>query len=378
MMPPRAQAGDVPWRPSLLVIGVAGLCMAQMALQAQSAWGQLVGRLHLFPVLAAALWFGWRGGAGCAVASSFSLAAVYTGQQVPFSAQLLMEGALLLTTGIAVGAFAGRESRRASEYLRVVDELRAAHQELQDNFEGMKRAERLFAVGQLSAGLAHEIRNPLASLSGAAGMLRRSPDATARQVELLEIIEKECHRLNRMLTSFLEFARPRTPQAKLTAVEPILDGVIGLASHAIGRKKITLRKSIEPGVPAMHCDAEQLQQVLLNMVINAIQASEDGDSILLQARVSHDRVWLDVRDEGCGVKPEHVDRLFDPFFTTKEAGTGLGLPVAHEIVRSIGGVLKVTHNPDRGMTFSVGLPFEDTGASNTSSRPRMNGMEVDT
>lgn len=128
----------------------------------------------------------------------------------------------------------------------------------------------------------------------------------------------------------------------------------------------------------MHCDAEQLQQVLLNMVINAIQASEDGDSILLQARVSHDRVWLDVRDEGCGVKPEHVDRLFDPFFTTKEAGTGLGLPVAHEIVRSIGGVLKVTHNPDRGMTFSVGLPFEDTGASNTSSRPRMNGMEVDT
>jgi signal transduction histidine kinase len=127
----------------------------------------------------------------------------------------------------------------------------------------------------------------------------------------------------------------------------------------------------------MHCDAEQLQQVLLNMVINAIQASEDGDSIVLQARVGQDKVWLDVRDEGCGVKPEHVDRLFDPFFTTKESGTGLGLPVAHEIVRSIGGVLKVTHNPDRGMTFSVGLPFDSNEGTNAGTRPRTNGTEVD-
>jgi signal transduction histidine kinase len=377
MMPERAPEGAFPWQLGVLAVTLAGLSAALMALHPHSPWGQFVGRLHLFPVLAAALWFGWRGGAACALASWLSLAAVYTWEQAPVSLQLLLEGALLLGTGIAVGVFTGRESRRAREYLRVVEELRAAHQELQDNFEGMKRAERLFAVGQLSAGLAHEIRNPLASLSGAAGMLRRSPDATARQVELLEIIEKECQRLNRMLTSFLEFARPRTPQARLTAVEPILTGVIGLASHAIGRKKITLRKSIEPGVPEMHCDAEQLQQVLLNMVINAIQASEDGDSIVLQARVGQDKVWLDVRDEGCGVKPEHVDRLFDPFFTTKESGTGLGLPVAHEIVRSIGGVLKVTHNPDRGMTFSVGLPFDSNEGTNAGTRPRTNGTEVD-
>lgn len=376
MMPRSAFAEARFWRLGLLAVSIAGLCLGIVAAEPDSPIAQFLQRLFLFPVLAAALWYGWRGGAACAAIASVCLIVVSMRLQITLTGPLL-EAALLLSTGVAVGVFAGRESRRAHQYRRVVDELRAAHQELQDNFEGMKRAERLFAVGQLSAGLAHEIRNPLASLSGAAGMLRRSPDATARQVELLEIIEKECQRLNRMLTSFLEFARPRAPQARLTAVEPILDGVIGLASHAIGRKKITLRKSIEPDVPEMHCDAEQLQQVLLNMVINAIQASEDGDNIVLQARTAQDRVWLDVRDEGCGVKPEHVDRLFDPFFTTKESGTGLGLPVAHEIVRSIGGVLKVTHNPDRGMTFSVGLPFQANDGINAVARPRSNGMEVD-
>lgn len=351
-------AGVPLWRIGLLALAILALLLSAAALSPASTWGRLAERMLVFPVLAAALWFGWPGGAATALGSTLGLSLAYSHTQLPWFPQLVVEALILHATGVAVGLFSARESRRAREYLRVVEELRGAHRELQENFEGMKRAERLFAVGQLSAGLAHEIRNPLASLSGAAGMLRRSPDATARQVELLEIIEKECQRLNRLLTNFLEFARPKPPQARLTAVEPILDGVIGLASHALGRKKITLRKSLEAGLPEMHCDPEQLQQVLLNMVINAIQASEDGDSVVLGARVAHGRVWLDVRDEGCGVKPEHVDRLFDPFFTTKETGTGLGLPVAHEIVRSIGGVLKVSHNEDRGMTFSVGLPLD--------------------
>lgn len=351
-------------RQQIRLVALAAIIGTLLAIQdlipVQHTVAQVVmGRLLILPVLAAGLIGGlWMGLAyGIVAAGGVLLLRLLGAGESPQDVLLWLDAVLLPLAGITAGAFTERQRTRSEERQRLAEQLRIAHAELQENFEGMKRAEKLFALGQLSAGLAHEIRNPLASISGAAGILRRSAVSNDRREEVLEIIEKESQRLNVMLTNFLDFARPRPPQLKLTPIAPTLHRVIAVASHSLGNRRIPIDLHVSENDPEVLVDNEQLQQVLLNMLMNAIQASSDGQRVVMTTRVEPDRLWVDVRDQGIGVKPEHVDRLFDPFFTTKEHGTGLGLPVAHEIVRSIGGMLKVTHNEDCGMTFSVGLPL---------------------
>ena len=239
--------------------------------------------------------------------------------------------------------------------------LRDQYRQAAADFEGMKRAERLSAIGQLSAGLAHEIRNPLASISGAAAILARSQDLDPKNAKCLEIITSECERLNGLLTNFLNFARPRPPHLRSVQLEPVLDNVLGLASHGVRGKTVRFEKRIEAGLQPVECDPEQLEQVLLNLMINAIDASPDGGTVTLSAAADDNKVAIGVMDHGHGVAPAHIDRLFDPFFTTKEHGTGLGLPVAHQIVRQMGGSLLANVNAGPGMTFSVVVPGRSAG-----------------
>ena len=220
----------------------------------------------------------------------------------------------------------------------------------------MKRVERLSAIGQLSAGLAHEIRNPLASISGAAAILARSQELDQKNARCLEIITSECERLNGLLTNFLNFARPRPPRLQTIQLEPVLDNVLELASHGVRGKAVRFEKQVTSGLPLVECDPEQLEQVLLNLMINAIEASPEGGTVTLSAAAEQSRIVIGVVDSGHGVAPAHIDRLFDPFFTTKEHGTGLGLPVAHQIMRQMGGSLLAQANGGQGMTFSVVLP----------------------
>ncbi len=278
--------------------------------------------------------------------------------------------ALFSSAGGLIGFLSDADRRQRVSLQRAAGELAHAHEELQKNFEAMKRAERLYALGQLSAGLAHEIRNPLASISGAVGVMRRYPDAREKRDECFGIIEKECQRLNRLLTNFIDFARPRAPHFETVNVNEVIDSVVALANHAIGRQPISVSKNVAAEPAQFECDAEQLQQVLLNLTINAIQASGDGGEVLLETRLlDRSRMVIEVRDRGSGVAPEHIDRLFDPFFTTKETGSGLGLPVAHEIVRQLGGVLAARRNEGPGMTFSITLPLEPRGDRESKANP---------
>ena len=211
----------------------------------------------------------------------------------------------------------------------------------------------------MSAGLAHEIRNPLASIAGAAGILQRNLQRERKDAECLEIISKECQRLNGLLTQFLDFARPRTPRYQTTDFRLVIDSVMELATHAVGKKPIDLRREVSPHLPPVECDPELLKQVLLNLTINAIQAMPGGGRLLVSAGLRNDRLSIEVRDEGCGISAADRDRIFDPFFTTKEDGTGLGLSVAHQIVEQHGGILTAEANPGKGMTFSVSLPLSN-------------------
>ena len=140
-------------------------------------------------------------------------------------------------------------------------------------------AERIYALAQLSAGLAHEIRAPLASLEGAAALVQRESQSAERRREFLDIIQSESRRLNRLLTSFLEFARPRQPDLTMVEIGEVLDSVIILVRHAGDASRLDLQKHIQPGLRMLECDPEQPKQVLLNLVMNASQAMSQGGTV---------------------------------------------------------------------------------------------------
>jgi signal transduction histidine kinase len=313
------------------------------------------GVVYAIPVVLAAVLDGWGGGLTVALISLVTLFAADRDQPIGTG---ILQSVVLMLLACLVALTTSRERRLRRHYQQVADQLSNVYERVQANFEGMKRAERLSAIGQLSAGLAHEIRNPLASISGAAGILARSLNLDQKNSKCLEIITSECERLNGLLTNFLNFARPRPPRLQSVQLEPLLDNVLELARHGVRGKTVEFEKKVGAGLPPVECDPEQLEQVLLNLMINAIEASPEGGTVTLSAASEQSKIAVGVVDRGHGVAPAHIDRLFDPFFTTKEHGTGLGLPVAHQIMRQMGGSLLAESNADQGMTFSVVLPHK--------------------
>jgi two-component system, NtrC family, sensor histidine kinase HydH len=321
----------------------------------------LTQRLYYLPVVYAGLYFGWRGGLATALFAAF----VYLPQIVEiwkihprYTINQYTEIMLFCIVGVLTGVLADRERMRKRVLQETAEQMARLYAELQDNFERMKRVERLYALGQLSAGLAHEIRNPLASIEGAATVLQRQPASEERRAEFLQIIQKECRRLNLLLTNFLNFAKPPAPEYKTIVVEQMFDAVIMLAEHAIPGNSIVLRKQFAANLPPVECDPEQITQVLVNLTINAIQAMPKGGEILLSTQPGDRYVAIQVRDEGSGVSEQDRERIFDPFYTTKEFGTGLGLAISHQIVQQHGGNLTARRNSGRGMTFTVQLPWD--------------------
>lgn len=318
--------------------------------------------LYFLPIVLAGLYFGWRGGTLASLLASGSF--FYHLLSWPGDAASrnpmseAAEAVDFVIVGLVTGILADRERRQKEALQRTTLQLEAVYQQLHQNFERMKRSERLFAIGQLSAGLAHELRNPLAGISGAVTVLKKSGASESRRQEFLDIIAKESLRLNRLLTHFLDFARPRSPQFQTAEVGRILSSVVDLATHALGSKPIALRTDIAPSLPALHCDPEQLNQVILNLTINAIQATPERGDVLLSAHQDGENLIVRVRDQGSGIAPENLDKIFDPFFTTKQDGTGLGLSVAHQIVAQHSGILTCENNPDQGATFTIRLPLE--------------------
>ncbi len=322
-------------------------------------WHNALQNLYYLPIVFAGLSFGWLGGLATALLAALSNAphnwSTWSTSR-NYAIDQLWEIPLFCAAGVLTGVLAERGRRQRAELERTTNRLAEVYRKLQDNFEVMKRAERLFALGQLSAGLAHEVRNPLASIAGAAGILQRSLRLDRKEGECVDIIAKECGRLSNLLTHFLDFARPRTPKYQAVDAAILFDSVIQLAVHAAGQQPITIHQEVDAALTPFECDPELLTQVLLNLLINAIQAMPEGGVAVLSGRPWNGRVLIQVRDEGCGIGPADRDRIFDPFFTTKQSGTGLGLSVAHQIVEQHGGILTAEANPDRGTTFSVLLP----------------------
>lgn len=348
-----------PWQALILgAVGLTGLLQFFTPITA-THWIYTLQRLYYIPITLAGLSAGLRGGLAVALLSGIAFMvgtpSIWTVSRVNVLDQCLEVCVFCLVGGVA-GVLTDRRKKQDLALRRATQQLRSAHEELQNNFERMKRAERFSALGQLSAGLAHEIRNPLASIEGAAAVVKRERQSEERRQEFLDIIQKESRRLNQLLTTFLTFARPNTPNLMVVDIEDLLDSVIVLAQHVGESARRDLKKDVQPGLSCLECDPEQVKQVLFNLVMNAMQATPPGGTVMLSAREDEKEVTIDVQDQGCGISKDSLERIFDPFFTTKQAGTGLGLSTAHQIVSQHGGTLTVARNSPDGVTMRVSLP----------------------
>jgi len=223
--------------------------------------------------------------------------------------------------------------------------------------ETSRRQDRLAAIGRMAASIAHEIRNPLAAMRGSIQMLRSEMDGESSQTELMEIILRESDRLNRIISDFLSYARPRSSTHATVDVGELLKQTFTLLRHS---PEINDRQMIEQHVaegPLLaDADAEQLQQVFWNLARNALQAMPDGGTLCAElARNSHNRLRISFSDTGRGMSPEQVEHLFEPFSSTT-GGTGLGLSIVYQIIRDHGGTINVRSREDRGSTITIELP----------------------
>ncbi|HLO24528.1 MAG TPA: ATP-binding protein [Geobacteraceae bacterium] len=237
--------------------------------------------------------------------------------------------------------------------------------------EELLRAEKLAAVGELAAGVAHEINNPMAIIRGNAELLQMatSPDDPGR--EEIEIITRQVGRVERIVANLLKFARQGQKQPGKADINGILDEVLGQVGHQVPLTGIAIRKSFAPELPLLDADADQLRQVFTNLVLNAVQAMPDGGTLTVGTNLMRnaesgirngekddgDFIEISVEDTGCGIAPENLEQIFNPFFTTRSGGTGLGLSVSYGIARDHGGTIEVESQPGTGAAFRVILPL---------------------
>jgi signal transduction histidine kinase len=221
------------------------------------------------------------------------------------------------------------------------------------------RSEKLAALGQLAAGIAHEIRNPLTSINILIHSLRQNISSGESRSEDFKVIEEEIHRINEIVDQFLRFAKPAPPHLERTEVTSIFEEILQLLRPQMEKLRISVEKDFR-SVPLITIDNEQMKQVILNLLMNSIQAMPEGGQFRLEGEVSKDGQWveLSIRDSGVGIPPEDMDKLFDPFFSTKEGGIGLGLSIAHRIIDQHHGKIEVTSNPNEGTIFTVYLPID--------------------
>ncbi len=228
--------------------------------------------------------------------------------------------------------------------------------------ERLRQLDRLAAVGQLAAGLAHEIRNPLASISGGVQLLRSDPKAvSAENRRLLDIVVREAARLNGLINDFLLFARPGTrPRERLDLTAVVAEALEAAERGRAGGAPVSVERRLAEGL-WVEASPEEMRQVVSNLVTNALEAMPEGGALRVAAEREGEEVVLSVSDTGCGVSREDLGRIFLPFFTRKERGTGLGLAIVHAIVERHGGRLEVESRPG-ATTFRVRLPRAEGAA----------------
>jgi len=347
----------------------------------QTAWGEEVLEVRTPLNISTKFWG--------AVAVGFSLAAIEEevatlGKRAALIALVLMLGNSILTALYVetlirpiLGLYqtmkrAGRgdfsvrvRSRRGDEvgglakaFDRMMDELEEAREREHVQRAQLAHTEKMAAVGSLAAGVAHEVNNPLAGILTCVAALRNQPEDRELHTRYLNLIYDGLRRIEHIVVNLLDFSRPREMRPEPTSINHNLRHVAELVDYQVRKHKVEVHFELDAAEPIVMADHFQMEQLFLNLVLNAILAMPDGGTLTLRTRALGGRVIAEVIDTGVGIPEALHDRIFDPFFSTREVGegTGLGLAVSYSIVEAHGGTIEVRSAPGRGSTFRVVMP----------------------
>jgi two-component system, NtrC family, sensor histidine kinase HydH len=313
----------------------------------------------LLPVVSAATWFGLAGTVLFLAAASgaylFFLFFVEEWSQI--SADLVLRLASLAMIANLANILAQELREQMAMQRRAAEQVAEAMAQVREAEEAVRRSDRLAALGQLSAGLAHELRNPLGTIKASSEMLARQVGAENEVArEMAGFIASEVDRCNSLITRFLEFARPLGARLETADLAQILDRAVAqVEREAPG---VAIYKNYAPEIPPFPIDSELMERVFYNLALNAVQSTAPGGAVTVKTRAAGGTAEVAVIDRGSGIEPGSLDSIFNPFFTTKPRGTGLGLAIVSKIVDGHGGKITVESEPGKGSIFRVFLPME--------------------
>ena len=322
-------------------------------------------RLYYVPIVLGGLWFALRGGILTSILASllYMPHVLFHWQHHPYIAlEQYLEIVLYNVIGGLTGFLAQREQQQRIRYQKAAETLENSYQKLREQAdqiieieEQLRRADRLSALGELSAGMAHEIRNPLGSIRGTAEILRDGVAPDDPKQEFAEILVREVDRLNRVLEDFLRFARPDPVEVGRFVLQHVIGDVLDLTRQQAVRNNVDVAVELgdEIEIPGQ---GEQVKQAFLNLVLNALQAMPNGGALEVSLRALPQEVQVLFSDSGPGIAPEDRERIFNPFVTTRDSGTGLGLAITQRIIQGHGGRIMLDSRPGEGACFTVCLP----------------------
>lgn len=325
----------------------------------------ILGHLYIVPILMSAYWYGIKGGMSVSIISSVLFSPhLFLHWADPFvDVYNIVEIFLFLLLGGVTGILSQMERNQRFRYEQALVRLDESHRKLKEQTdilfqaeEQLRRADRLSALGELSASMAHEIRNPLGSIRGAAEILRDSCGEDKAKHEFIQILIKETERLNRIVQEILGFARPKQPEFQLIDLNQEIESVLNLVAQQAKKSGVTIERKLDPAIGRRDLDSSLLKQAFLNLVLNGIQAMPGGGTLTVESRIMHDIIEISISDTGVGISEEDKKKLFRPFFTTKQNGTGLGLAITYKIIENHRGTIDVTSRPGNGTMFRVKIP----------------------
>jgi signal transduction histidine kinase len=325
----------------------------------------LLGHLYIVPIILGAYWYGVTGGVAASIASTALFSPhLFLHWTDPFlDLYNFVEIFLFLLIGGVTGVLSQMERNQRSRYEEALVRLDESHRKLKEQTdvlfqteEQLRRADRLSALGQLSASMAHEIRNPLGSIKGAAEILKDDYSRDDSKFEFVQILIKETDRLNRIVQEFLGFARPKQPEFQQADINDAIESVLTLTAQEARKARVAVERRLDPRIGLRSLDAGLLKQAFLNLVLNAIQAMPSGGVLTVESRLTAGEIVVRVSDTGTGIPEENRKKLFTPFFTTKKSGTGLGLAITYRIIENHRGTIDVASEPGKGTTFTVRIP----------------------
>ncbi|GAB4552830.1 MAG: ATP-binding protein [Geothermobacteraceae bacterium] len=351
---------------AVLVLGVS--LLHYLTTTEKDQFHDIYRRLYYLPIVLGGLWYGLRGGLGVSLAASIIYAphvVFQWGHHPGTNLEQYLEILLYNAIGLLTGVLSEREQAQTRRYQKAAERLEESYERLRAQAdqllaaeEQLRRADRLSALGELSAGLAHEIRNPLGSIRGTAEIVRDGVPEESHLREFADILLREVDRLNRVVQDFLDFARPEQPGEDRVDLNRLVDEVLALTGRMLAKSQIEVRFD-RGDLLLCRGRSEQLRQVLLNLVINAHQAMPAGGTLALSTRCDGQRARLKVQDTGAGIAPENLERIFDPFYTTRSNGTGLGLAITARIISGHRGTITVDSTPGQGALFTIELPCSE-------------------